>query len=371
MYETIIYEVTGRVARITLNRPEARNSLSDQMTGELLDALETAKGDDGVRVIVLTGAGDRAFCAGADLGGLGQAQRTGVPIVGVTASLSSPSSPADGEEGGAGGPADDGPYGGRPYGGGTGDGAFAGMASTGVGGAAGGGTPPTGVGGAAGGGTPPTDGGGTASAGAGGTAGGGSAHAGAGGTARTPGRSTDPIRGSAIYRLFTAFPELGKPVIARLAGSAVAGGLGLAASCDLVIAADDVKLATPEVNVGLWPMMIMAIINRNVAPKQAFKLYYTGQSITASEARDIGLVTEVVPRSELDARVDELAAVIATKSPIGLRIGRNAFFATEGKPFRDQIAYLLGGLVEIAGTEDAKEGITAFLEKRTPDFHGM
>ena len=138
-----------------------------------------------------------------------------------------------------------------------------------------------------------------------------------------------------------------------------------------MIAADDVKLATPEVNVGLWPMMIMAIINRNVAPKQAFKLYYTGQSITASEARDIGLVTEVVPRSELDARVDELAAVIAAKSPIGLRIGRNAFFATEGKPFKDQIAYLLGGLVEIAGTEDAKEGITAFLEKRTPDFHGM
>ncbi|HXA57731.1 MAG TPA: enoyl-CoA hydratase-related protein [Streptosporangiaceae bacterium] len=350
MYETIIYEVTGRVARITLNRPEARNSLSDQMTGELLNALETAKGDDGVRVIVLTGAGDRAFCAGADLGGLGQAQRTGGPIVGVTASRSSPSSPADGEEGGAGGPADDGPYSGRPYGGGTGDGAFADMASAGAGGAAGGGVPPTGVGGAAG---------------------GGSAHAGAGGTARTPGRSTDPIRGSAIYRLFTAFPELGKPVIARLAGSAVAGGLGLAASCDLVIAADDVKLATPEVNVGLWPMMIMAIINRNVAPKQAFKLYYTGQSITASEARDIGLVTEVVPRSELDARVDELAAVIAAKSPIGLRIGRNAFFATEGKPFKDQIAYLLGGLVEIAGTEDAKEGITAFLEKRTPDFHGM
>ena len=97
MYETIIYEVTGRVARITLNRPEARNSLSDQMTGELLDALETAKDDDGVRVIVLTGAGDRAFCAGADLGSLGQAQRSGGPIVGVTASLSSPSSPADGE----------------------------------------------------------------------------------------------------------------------------------------------------------------------------------------------------------------------------------------------------------------------------------
>ncbi|CND84516.1 enoyl-CoA hydratase/carnithine racemase [Mycobacterium tuberculosis] len=263
MYETIIYAVDERIARITLNRPEARNALSDQMIDELLDAFDRAKTDSGVRVIVLTGAGDRAFCAGADLGGLGRAQADGRPLADASA-----------------------------------------------------------------------------------------------------------IRESAPFRLFTAFPRLGKPIIARLAGHAVAGGLGLAAACDLVIAADDVKLATPEVNVGLWPMMIMAIINRNVAPKHAFKLYYTGTRITAAEARDIGLVTEAVPRAELDARVDELARVIASKSPVGLSRGRDAFFAIEGRPLDDQVAHLLGELVTLTATEDAKEGITAFLENRPPDFQG-
>ncbi|MQY04273.1 enoyl-CoA hydratase/isomerase family protein [Actinomadura macrotermitis] len=263
MYEAIVYEVADRVARITLNRPEARNSLSDAMIGELLDALARADADEDVRVIVLTGAGDRAFCAGADLGGLGAKQEAGGSVAGAAA-----------------------------------------------------------------------------------------------------------IRESAPFRLFTAFPRLGKPVIARLAGHAVAGGLGLAAACDLVIAADDVKLATPEVNVGLWPMMIMAIINRNVAPKHAFRLYYTGERITAAEGREIGLVTEVVPRAELDARVDALARVIAAKSPVGLRKGRAAFFAIENRPLEDQVEHLLGELVALAGTEDAKEGITAFLERREPNFQG-
>ncbi|MCW2883452.1 MAG: hypothetical protein JWL58_314 [Streptosporangiaceae bacterium] len=293
-YGTITYKVGEHIARITLNRPEARNALNDQMTGELLDALNAAKTDEDVRVIVLTGAGDRAFCAGADLGGLGRAQRSGDPIAGVAES------------------------------------AAAGTARTGTWGRG-------------------ADGTGTGEAGTG---------------------AGDPIRDSAIYRLFTGFPRLGKPVIGRLAGHAIAGGLGLAASCDVVIAADDVKLGTPEVNVGLWPMMIMAIINRNVVPKQAFKLYYTGQTITAQEGREIGLVTEVVRRADLDARVDELARIIAAKSPLGLRLGRDAFFAVEGRPLDDQIAHLLGQLVELAATDDAKEGITAFLEKRAPDFQG-
>jgi enoyl-CoA hydratase/carnithine racemase len=117
-------------------------------------------------------------------------------------------------------------------------------------------------------------------------------------------------------------------------------------------------------------MMIMAIINRNVAPKHAFKLYYTGARITAAEARDIGLVTEAVPRADLDARVDELARVIASKSPVGLSRGRDAFFAIEGRPLDDQVAHLLGELVALSTTEDAKEGISAFLENRPPNFQG-
>jgi enoyl-CoA hydratase/carnithine racemase len=267
MDETIAYAVTDHVARITLNRPEARNALNDQMTDELLAAFERAKADQDVRVIVLTGAGDKAFCAGADLGGLGAQLRE------------------------------------RPDGAAT----------------------------------------------------------------RTGG---DPIRDSGPYRLFTALPRLGKPIIARLAGHAIAGGLGLAVGCDLAIAADDVRLGTPEVNVGLWPMMIMAIINRNVPPKQAFKLYYTGRHVGAREAAEMGLITEAVPRDRLDARVDELAAEIAAKSPIGLRMGREAFFAVDGLPFDDQIAYLLERLRTLAGTDDAAEGVTAFLEKRAPRFTG-
>ncbi|HEY7483991.1 MAG TPA: enoyl-CoA hydratase-related protein [Streptosporangiaceae bacterium] len=259
MDEAVTYEVADHVARITLNRPETRNALNEQMTDELLAAFDHAKADDDVRVIVLTGAGDKAFCAGADLGGLA---RQGGPAVGAE------------------------------------------------------------------------------------------------------------IRDSGPYRLFTAFPRLGKPIIARLAGHAVAGGLGLAVSCDLVIAADDVKLGTPEVNVGLWPMMIMAIINRNVPPKQAFKLYYTGQTVSARESVELGLVTEAVPRDRLDARVDELARIIAAKSPIGLRMGRDAFFAIDGLPLDDQVAHLLERLVELSGTDDAAEGIAAFLDKRTPRFTG-
>jgi enoyl-CoA hydratase/carnithine racemase len=259
MYETIGYDVTDHVARITLTRPTARNALNERMTEELLAAFDRARAADDVRVIVLTGAGDKAFCAGADLANLG---------------------------------------------------------------------------------------------------------------AQLPERAGDAIRGSAPYRLYTAIPRLGKPIIARLAGHAIAGGLGLAVACDLVIAADDVKLGTPEVNVGLWPMMIMAIINRNVPPKQALKLYYTGRNVSAREAVEIGLITEAVPRAELDARVDELAAAIAAKSPIGLRMGREAFFAIDGQPFEDQIAYLLERLRVLAATEDAAEGVTAFLEKRAPRFTG-
>jgi enoyl-CoA hydratase/carnithine racemase len=185
-----------------------------------------------------------------------------------------------------------------------------------------------------------------------------------------PAGDGDPIRGSGPYRLFTAIPRLGKPIIARLAGHAIAGGLGLAVACDLVIAADDVKLGTPEVDVGLWPMIIMAIINRNVPPKQAFKLYYTGRAVSAREGVEMGLITEVVPRAGLDTRVGELAGVIAARSPIGMRMGRDAFFAMAGLPFDDQIALLLGRLRALAATDDAAEGVTAFLEKRTPRFTG-
>jgi enoyl-CoA hydratase/carnithine racemase len=255
----VVYTASGRIARITLNRPAQRNALSAEVTAGLLGAFARARADGTARVIVLTGAGEKAFCAGGDLGDLARL--------------------------------------------GAGDAA------------------PSGA-------------------------------------------------GSDAVRLFSAFRDLGKPIIARLAGHALGGGLGLAVSCDLAVAADDVKLGTPEIRVGLWPMMIMAILNRNIAPKHALKLYYTGEPISAAEAARIGLITEAVARGDLDRRVDELAGLIAEKSPAALGLGRAAFFDIEGLPLPQQLAYLHGQLAALAATSDAREGIAAFLEKRPPRFTG-
>ncbi|MGE5290835.1 MAG: enoyl-CoA hydratase-related protein [Micromonosporaceae bacterium] len=272
----VLYEVAGRVARITLNRPAQRNALSAQVTAGLLSAFARARSDDTARVVVLTGAGEKSFCAGGDLSDLARL----------------------GADGAAGNPAGDV------------DGASSAAEADGAG-----------------------------------------------------------ARSDAV-RLFSAFRDLGKPVIARIAGHALGGGLGLAVSCDVAIAAGDVKLGTPEIKVGLWPMMIMAVLNRNIAPKQALKLYYTGELISAAEAARIGLISEAVARDDLDGRVDELATSIAAKSPAALRLGRAAFFDIEGRPLPDQLAYLHGQLAALAATDDAREGIAAFLEKRAPRFTG-
>jgi enoyl-CoA hydratase/carnithine racemase len=291
-------QVAGAVARITLNRPRSRNALSAEVTSGLLGALGRADADEAVRVAVLTGAGERAFCAGGDLSSLG--------ALGSARRPASAQRPADGDAavpGGADGAAPGGPEGPAPGGRGTAPG----------------------------------------------------------------GQGTAP---GGPERLFHALREFGKPLIARLAGHALGGGLGLAVSCDLAIAADDVKLGTPEINVGLWPMMIMAVLGPNIAPKQAFKLYCTGEPVSAAEAVRIGLLTEAVPRERLDERVDELAGLIATKSPAALRMGRAAFHEIDGMQFGGQISHLSGKLAELAGTEDAQEGIAAFLEKRPPRFTG-
>jgi enoyl-CoA hydratase/carnithine racemase len=294
----VVYAASGRIARITLNRPAQRNALSADVTAGLLAALARAASDDAARVVVLTGAGEKAFCAGGDLSDLAR--------LGDTPRATGGAGGAGGGPGGAGG----------------------------SGGQGGGG--PGGAGGSGG-----------------------------------QGGVGDPESGrSDAVRLFSAFRDLGKPVIARLAGHALGGGLGLAVSCDLAVAADDVKLGTPEIKVGLWPMMIMAVLNRNIAPKHAFKLYYTGELISAAEAARIGLITEVVARGDLDRRVDELAGLIAEKSPAALRLGRAAFFDIEGRSLPQQLAYLHGQLAVLAATSDAREGIAAFLEKRAPRFTG-
>jgi enoyl-CoA hydratase/carnithine racemase len=253
-----LYEVAAGVARITINRPEARNALSQEVMQGLLDAFERARRDDAVRVLVLTGAGDKAFCAGGDLGGRALQQ---------------------------------------------------------------------------------------------------------GFIDRHHDRRT-------FADLFRRMNGLGKPLIARVHGHCLAGGFGLALGCDLVVASDDSNFGTPEVKRGLMPMMIMATIFRNVGRKKGMELLLTGDRISAAEAERLGLINYAVPAAELDAKVDELAAKVAAMSPAVLRLGRDAFYAMSDMSFDQALDYLQTMLTVNVGTEDAIEGVRAFLEKRDPVWKG-
>ncbi len=260
-YSEILYEVRGATARITLNRPDKRNPLGPTTIGELLHALDTAKGDAAVRVIVLTGAG-KVFSAGGDLSSMGS--------------------------------------GGTP------------LQATGSG-------------------------------------------------------STKP---GTFVDLNLAMTRVGKPTIAMVNGHALAGGLGLVVACDVAIAADDAQLGTPEINVGLWPMMIMATIFRNVPRKRGLELIMTGDKISAAQAAEMGLITRAVPRDRLEAEVDELATKLASKSPVVMRMGLEAFYHVQDMELEPALRHLQQQLVAVLATEDAREGLTAFLEKRAPQWKG-
>lgn len=161
-----------------------------------------------------------------------------------------------------------------------------------------------------------------------------------------------------------------KPTVARVKGFCLAGGMGFMLACDIVIASDDSRFGTPEVNVGLWPMMIGALIFRNVLQKKAMEMILLGERLTAQEALAMGLITRVVPVGDLDDEVKKVMAALTAKSPVGMRIGKQAFSAMAGLPLHEALQFLSEKLKEVVSTEDAKEGITAFIEKRQPHFTG-
>jgi enoyl-CoA hydratase/carnithine racemase len=251
------YETGGGVATLTIDDPERRNPLSNQTMAELAGAVATAAGDDAVRVIVITGAGDRAFSAGGDLSG--------------------------------------------------------GFVDTPIG-----------------------------------------SHAGRG----------------ALADLLRTLRGCGKPTVARVNGHALGGGFGLAAACDIVIAADTATLGTPEVRVGLWPMMITAVLQRLVPQKAALQMMLTGRRIDAHEAQRLGVVSQVVAPDRLDDAVAETIASLLAQSPATLALGKDAFYAVEGMDFDTALDHLHVGLTATAMTEDAAEGIAAFLQKRDPAWRG-
>jgi enoyl-CoA hydratase/carnithine racemase len=170
--------------------------------------------------------------------------------------------------------------------------------------------------------------------------------------------------------LFLLMTELGKPIVGRINGHALAGGLGLATSCDILIAADHATFGTPEINVGVWAMMIQAVLARNLGRKKLLEMLLLGERFDAAEAHRIGLVNRVVPGAELDAAVDEVAGKLEKKSPIVMRLGRDAFYRTQDMEFRAALEYLQSQLSMVTLTEDTKEGVMAFFQKREPEFKG-
>ncbi len=259
-FEAVLVALDGAVATITLNQPEKRNPLSAAMIRDLGAALAWCRAEASVRVVVLTGAGDRAFCAGADLGS--------------------------------------------------------------------------------------------------------SLTAGSGQLERHHDR-----RG--LADLFLALRELGKPVVGRINGHALAGGFGLACACDILLAVESATFGTPEINVGVWPMMISAILARNLPRKVVLEMMLLGDRWTATQMKEVGLVSRVAGNlAELDELTAALAARLAAKSPAILRLGRDAFYRMEDMSFDEALAYLHSQLTLVTLSEDSQEGVQAFLEKREPDFKG-
>jgi enoyl-CoA hydratase/carnithine racemase len=249
------YEVRGAAAHLTIDREKSRNALSPGAIEELMRHLDAAEADADVRAVCLTGAGDKVFCSGADLG-----------------------SAFSGDEG-------------------------------------------------------------------------------------VPG----PVAYARLLRRMLTFP---KPLVARVNGHCLAGGLGLVLACDLAYAREDVRFGTPEVKVGLFPMMVAPLLLRSVPRKRAMELVLTAEPVDGREAAAIGLVTRAVPPGDLDATVDKALAAVCANAPVAIRMGREAIGAVDGRPAAEVLESLAGRLADLLATGDAAEGLAAFLEKRAPQWKG-
>ena len=169
-------------------------------------------------------------------------------------------------------------------------------------------------------------------------------------------------------RLFRLIGELGKPTICAANGHVLAGALGIALACDLILARDGARFGTPEINVGVFPFMIMALIYRNVPRKKTNELLLLGEQIPAAEAERIGIVNKVFPPEEFEAGVREWAEKLAGKSPLLMKLGKDAMFRQQDMAFLDALDFLRAQLTIALSTEDIQEGVRAFFEKREPQW---
>jgi enoyl-CoA hydratase/carnithine racemase len=248
----------GSVLTLTLNRPEAGNSLSTAMIAALQSALDDIAADASVHAVVLAGAGGKVFCAGHDLKEFQAHDKVAFPKAVATQ----------------------------------------------------------------------------------------------------------------CSRMMQSIAALPKPVIAKVAGVATAAGAQLVAACDLAIAADTARFATPGVNIGLWCLTPMVAISRTIAPKHALQMLLTGRLIDAETALRFGLINEAVPAARLDETVDALAAEIAAKSPFTVALGKQAFYRQLGMDLASAYDYASEVVVRNMLAEDAAEGIAAFTAKRAPVWKG-
>jgi enoyl-CoA hydratase len=171
-------------------------------------------------------------------------------------------------------------------------------------------------------------------------------------------------------RLFELIGRLGKPVVCAVGGHALGGAVGLALACDLVVASEAATFGTPEIGVGLFPFMIAALVARNVPRKPMSQLLLLGEPIDAPEAHRIGVVNRVVAPDALDAAVDEWAQALAGRSPLLLRLGKDALYAQQDMGFVEALAHGRAQLSLALSSDDAREGAAAFLERREPRWTG-
>lgn len=182
------------------------------------------------------------------------------------------------------------------------------------------------------------------------------------------GGNTFSVRGGAnpLVRVFHAMRTCHKPIVGRIAGAAFGGGLGLVSACDLVYAADDCRFGTPEVRVGVFPMMITSHLIRQLPRRRYWEMAYLGDPLSAAEAQQYALINRAVPRVELDAEVELVLEKLLQASPTALRMGKQALDMMQDMTLDQTLAYAEMMIEKLAATDDAREGRAAFAEKRKP-----
>ncbi len=177
--------------------------------------------------------------------------------------------------------------------------------------------------------------------------------------------------GSTDYaNLLPALCSFGKPIVAKVNGHAMGGGLGMVAASTFALASNTAQLGTPEVDVGLFPMMIMAVLTRLVPRRRLVQMMLLGERIDANEAQSLGLLNSVHAPEELDAKVNELATTLSKKAPLAIKHGLDALYQQDTKRLEEALPLLREKLGVLLSTDDAREGLTAFMQKRTPEWKG-